>query len=327
MKYLKSFKEAVIIPDKMEHGVITTFSSLKQYGEQNGFDVVDYNEFYQSLPDEDKKTAPPRHEAPFFALFHTVRKKPMFVLSDVNALRFIPNFKEIVDDIIGHERVHAGQVSRRKGGEYVLPNPNIEKDYFSNKEEIMAFSWSMANQIAKMSKNFDESLLKFKSGRFGPMMTQLWNKINKVCSEEVVNRYRKMIYQYLDKMFKKDIIVESVDKIYHEIDFDEFGKLFDDDSDVELEPFSESESKMIFDLFSKSECNICFPKRSIIPNSIIEIKYDGNLSYMIWKFNDDWFYLLIDHFHKDDEIYKCDQIDGLIHCIKNKIESEIFKGI
>ncbi len=205
MKYLKSYKESVIVPDEMSHGIVNSFNSLVEYGEKNGFDVVDYNGFYQSLSDDDKKTAPPRYASPFFALFHIERKKPMFVLADANAPRFIPNFKEIVDDIIGHERVHAGQVSRRKGGEYILPDPNVEKNYFSNKEEIMAFSWSISNQILKKSKTFDEAVLKLKSGNIGGVMGHLWTKINNICDEDVINRYRKMIYQYLDKSFKKEI--------------------------------------------------------------------------------------------------------------------------
>lgn len=208
MRYLKSFKEAVIIPDKMETGHINSFETLKEYGEKNGFDVVDYDEFYQSLSDEDKKTAPPKIGTPFFALYHLDRKKPMFVLVDKNVIRFMPNFKEIVDDIIGHERVHAGQVARRKGGDYVLPNPNDKKHYFSNKEEIMAFSWTIANDIAKLSKDFDIAVARFKSGRFGFQTNHLWNDIVRSCDKDVVNRYRKMIYQYLEKMFKK--VDESV---------------------------------------------------------------------------------------------------------------------
>lgn len=221
MIYLKSFKEAVIIPSKMETGHINSFETLKEYGDKNGFDVVDYEEFYQSLSDEDKKTAPPKMGTPFFALYHLERKKPMFVLVDKNVVRFMPNFKEIVDDIIGHERVHAGQVARRKGGDYVLPNPNDSKQYFSNKEEIMAFSWTIANDIAKLSKDFDTAVARFKSGRFGFQTNQLWSDIVRVCDSDVVNRYRKMIYQYLDKMFKK--VNESHDsELIHKIQEDEF---------------------------------------------------------------------------------------------------------
>ena len=101
MKYLKRYKifEAVIHPPKLENDFqVHSFRDLVEYGNQNNFDVVEYQEFYDSLDDIDKKTAPPKG-VPFFALFHPQRKKPMFVLNNENTVKMFPNFKEIVDDI------------------------------------------------------------------------------------------------------------------------------------------------------------------------------------------------------------------------------------
>jgi len=43
----------------------------------------------------------------------------------------IPNFKSIVNDIIGHELIHKEQTNRRGNIEFNLPNPTNRKEYFS----------------------------------------------------------------------------------------------------------------------------------------------------------------------------------------------------
>lgn len=206
MKYLKNFEifEAVIMPSKIEdNDPVNSFESAVEFGQRNDFDVVGYDEFYNSLGEADKKTAPPRIGVPFFALFHPIRKKPMFVLSDANAARFIPNFKEIMLDIIGHERVHAEQTSRRGEIEFNLPNPLDRKAYFSNKEEIMAFSFTIANDLAKVTRSATAGLEKLQRG-VGGQAGHLWYDIKRYCDEKTINRYRKYIYMYLEKIFNKD---------------------------------------------------------------------------------------------------------------------------
>ena len=201
---LKSFKEAVIIPQKIEdNSLVNSFESAKKFGESNGFDVVNYDEFYNSLGDGDKKTAPPKHGVPFFALFNPVTRKPMFVLVDENAARFIPNFKDIMLDIIGHERVHAEQSLRKGQIDYKLPSPLDRKSYFSNKEEVMAFSFTIANELAKFTTNVERGMEKLQKG-IGGQAGHLWFDIKKYCDEKTINRYRKYIYMYLDKIFNKE---------------------------------------------------------------------------------------------------------------------------
>lgn len=207
MKYLQTFKkyEAIIIPNKIKknNDYIDSFESLVKYGEDNGFDVVNYDDFYNSLPESEKSTAPPRH-APFFALYHTKNKKPMFVLSDLNALRFIRNFKELVDDIISHEMIHSEQSKRMNHIEYKLPSPTNTKDYLSNKEEIMAFSWTIANGLAKNNSDIKSALEYLnKRGGFREEYISIWSDIKKYCDEKTLKRYRKYIYLYLERIFDK----------------------------------------------------------------------------------------------------------------------------
>jgi hypothetical protein len=200
MKYLKKYLtfEKIIVPeiDNDAH-IIRSFEDLVRYGEEMNFDVVGYDDFYNSLSAADKRNAPPRYGVPFFALFHPENNKPMFVCVDENAPRFIPNFKEIVNDIIGHEKIHAEQARRKGDIEYSLPSPTDRKAYFSNKEEIMAFSWSIANELSKTSQDIKTAINKLNRNR-------MWVDISRVCDEKTLNRYRKYIYLYLEDIFKKD---------------------------------------------------------------------------------------------------------------------------
>lgn len=197
MKYLRPFKitESIIVPDVIDNDtVINRFEDLVKYGKDNGFDVVRYDEFYDSLSDADKKTAPP-DAVPFFALFHPERNKPMFVIN--RRIRIQPGFKSIVDDIIGHEMIHGKQISRRNPDiEYKLPNPMNQKEYFSDKMEIMAFSWSIANELSKNSSSIQKAIHDMKNDR-------TWREISNRCDKKTLDRYRKYIYLYLEDIFSK----------------------------------------------------------------------------------------------------------------------------
>ena len=213
MKHLKHFKifEAVIMPSKIEsNSIVSSFESAVEYGIQNDFDVVEYDEFYNSLGEADKKTAPPKRGGPpFFALFHPIRKKPMFVISDKQVFNFMP-MKEIINDIIGHEKVHAEQTLRRGGIEFDLPSPTDRKAYFSNKEEVMAFAFTIANGLSKTNRSLESSMRELdipfnpRSAMRPSEHTMLWNDIKRNCDEKTIKRYRKYIYMYLDKIFNKD---------------------------------------------------------------------------------------------------------------------------
>ncbi len=205
MKYIKKFNEALIHPPKLENDfIINSFDDLVEYGIQNDFDVFEYNEFFDSLGENDKKTAPPNRGIPFFALFHPDRKKAMFVICDKMVIKMIPNFKSIVNDIIGHELIHKEQTNRRGNIEFNLPNPTNRKEYFSNKEEIMAFSWSIANELSRESGDLKDAISKLDKSdtisRMPSQWKQLWRDINRFCDSVIIKRYRKYIYMYLSEM-------------------------------------------------------------------------------------------------------------------------------
>lgn len=203
----EKLSEAVIIPGKIkEERKVSSFDELVEYGKVNDFDVVEYDEFFETLSDNDRKTAPPKGAVPFFALFSPLRKRAMFVINaPVDIVRRIPNFKEIVDDIIGHEKVHGEQNIRRKGLTFNLPSPTERKKYFSNKDEIMAFSWSIANGLSKKNKTIQDAFQDLDKNKWGrEEHFNLWSSVKAVCDEKVINRYKKYIYMYLDKILNKD---------------------------------------------------------------------------------------------------------------------------
>jgi hypothetical protein len=185
-------------PEINDDSVIKSFSDLKQFGERNGFDVVNYDEFWASISENDRKTAPPRSGVPFFALYHNERGKPMFVLVEEIFLKFSVNFKEIVLDVIGHEMIHAQQVLRKGNIDYHLPSPLELNKYFSNKEEIMAFSYTIAKDLSRKSKNIKDAISKIRTGMAG----SLWKTIKATCNQKTIDRYKKYIYLYLEEIFK-----------------------------------------------------------------------------------------------------------------------------
>jgi hypothetical protein len=210
MKHLKKFKtyEAIILPEQIkDNSKINSLGDLARYGEKNGFDVFSYDDFLLELSEVDKKTAPNRGGVPFFAFYNRSRNKPAFVYDRgiEMAIRHMPNFKEVLDDIMSHERIHQEQSKRvTKEVVYNLPDPKKMDEYFSNKEEIMAFSFTIAKDIYNNSRSLEESLKKLKEERFPPQMSgRIFNGIKKWTSEKVVNRYKKYIYLYLKELYKE----------------------------------------------------------------------------------------------------------------------------
>jgi hypothetical protein len=196
MKYIKNFKlfEAVIMPDELQNDTrIESLEQLIEYGEKNGFDVVDYEEFYNSLSDVDKKSVPDKIITPFFALYHPIRKKPMFVVVFFDFLKRIPNYTQLIDDIIMHETIHKKQNINRKI-DYILPDTrNII--YFSNKDEVMAFSWSIAKELTRKYKTIKSAMDNLSS-------IKLYKHIEHHIDRETLKRYHKYIYLYLEKMLE-----------------------------------------------------------------------------------------------------------------------------
>lgn len=203
MRHLSKFKtfESIIIPKDIDLSSVKNLKDLKNLGKIHDFDVFNYDEFYNSLSDIDKKTAPPKHNpnSPIFALFHPINKKPTIVIN--NPVNFLPP-NEIISDILGHELIHKGQASKSKI-EYTLPNPNDLKLYFSDKNEIMAFSFSIAKELLKRYPNTKVNQLMDKLSKSN--QNSLYSAIKSNVDNDILKRYNKYIYNYLCEFSKKEV--------------------------------------------------------------------------------------------------------------------------
>lgn len=202
-------KEAVItevnyddlISEIEEVGTVDDFvsmSELKYIGNKYEVDIVDYDTFYASLEgDEDRKTAPPKGRAPFFGFYNMHNKRPTIVIDgenrngnvNVRMITAFPPHPGLFKEMLEHESVHLGQFSRNKSDKYTLPNPGNREGYFSDKNEIMAFSQSLAKFA--FNKNTNKNTLMRIISRH-----PLWNDIKSNVSEKTLKRYKKYIYLY-----------------------------------------------------------------------------------------------------------------------------------
>ena len=100
--------------------------------------------------------------------------------------------------MVKHENIHIGQKSRRDNkniGEY-LGDVSNTKEYFSNKDEVMAFAQSVSDMVMdKNPKSMEEAIKMIER-------TPLWVPI-KTVDEKIKKRYKKYIYLYLEREFEK----------------------------------------------------------------------------------------------------------------------------
>lgn len=170
------------------------FNIVSEIGKKNDIEVVDYDTFRSELPNEQaKKDAPPRNVT--FALVNPNTKKARIVMSQSKM------DKELLDHcyhMLKHENIHIGQFSRRSD-EYseFMGNVMNKKQYYSNKDEIMAFSQSISDKLMDYKPLSIEDALS-KLNRIG-----LYYDIKTSVDADVLNRYKKYIYLYLEKEFEK----------------------------------------------------------------------------------------------------------------------------
>ena len=181
---LEDFEEAVLsarLPITMEE--------LAEIGAQFGIEVVDYETFYDELSDVHKETAPPKG-VPAFATVNADTMRPRVIVS---APRVDHRLLDYIFHMLKHEMVHVGQWSRRAVQRANITDPTDRKAYFSDKDEIMAFSQSVVDQLLKMRIRTPQQGIKQLSE------IQLYRDIRKHVDPAVLKRYHKYIYLYLEQ--------------------------------------------------------------------------------------------------------------------------------
>lgn len=180
---LEEFRESVYA-----HHLPIFLQDLIHIGEEHGIEIVDYPTFYSELPEEHKSSAPPRG-VPAFATVNPDSFRPRVV---VNVPRVDARLFEYIVHMLKHEMVHVGQWSRRavhRAG----PNPTDRAAYFSDKDEVMAFAHSIADQLIAMGIRRIQDAPK----HFNRL--PLYLDIKKNVDNKTLKRYHKYIYLYLEQ--------------------------------------------------------------------------------------------------------------------------------
>ena len=212
MKHLKRFNEAIVewetdniksfyqeLKDKLDNlprlKYTLSFDDIKEVGEKYDIEVVNYDTFLNDLPTEQMKADAPPKGVPAFGLVNPVTHKARLV---INTNTIDKRLLDFIYHMLKHENVHVGQKSRKKdknAGEY-LGDVSKTKEYFSNKDEVMAFAQSVSDMVMDRNPKTMEEAIKMIE------RTPLWRPIQTV-DEKTKKRYKKYIYLYLEKEFEK----------------------------------------------------------------------------------------------------------------------------
>jgi hypothetical protein len=171
------------------------FEELREMAAPYGVEVVRYEQFMRELPEENRESAPPPN-APFFALLNPETERPRIVINV--PLLFARERREIAK-MLKHELIHLGQTLRRPVGVPVGGwDVSDHEKYLSNKDEIMAFSHSVAEELISMGARTVEEGIRLLP-RCG-----LWKWISKSATVSALKGYRKYVYLYLKLELAED---------------------------------------------------------------------------------------------------------------------------
>lgn len=172
-----------------------SFDELRKVGKEFDVDIIRYNEFYDMISDEQRKNAPPS-TAMVFGLCSPKTNNVCVVIKPDNIDKSLIDY---IYHMLKHENIHLGQTKRKKKvgtGEF-MGNVSNKKEYFSNKDEVMAFSQSISDMIMKMNPiSFEKSIQMIKHNH-------LYRDIKGCVGQDILKRYKKYIYLYLKKEFEK----------------------------------------------------------------------------------------------------------------------------
>lgn len=109
---------------------------------------------------------------------------------------------DFIEEMLEHESVHQGQKGKREEVGYTDDRPFIDPannlaGYFEDKDEVMAFSQSIARSLKAMPwvNSFEDAIKELDNHR-------LWKKkISELVDEKTKKRYMKYIYMYLKDYF------------------------------------------------------------------------------------------------------------------------------
>jgi hypothetical protein len=107
------------------------------------------------------------------------------------------NLLDLLEEILRHESIHKQQAEKRPNIQIrnLENSPMKMKKYFSSTDEIMAYADSFITQCRKRGLSDDGIVDLLKTGKKASWVQDVYSKMD----TEVQNRFRKYVYQYLDK--------------------------------------------------------------------------------------------------------------------------------
>ena len=216
ISFKEFINEAVINPIDTRY-IISILKSLEHIDSLNDINKVlkeynihfsFYDEFFDSLESqEEKDVAPPKMmftPSPIkFALFNKYINKINFVVQDNFVERFNNNilgrdFYIELSEMIKHESIHRQQVGKMGIKNYHLTDSPVNpKQYFSNKNEIMAYANSFVIEMTKR-KSKEEVISLLRNEKF--INNWIFQAYKKEVDEKYFRRFIKYVYLYLQEI-------------------------------------------------------------------------------------------------------------------------------
>jgi len=109
------------------------------------------------------------------------------------------------------------------------------------------------------------------------------------------------LFEDFNQYYTKIDFSQLIDFMYYDPDTNNFNKKILSFTQDELNKLQSMLPNITFKLF----------KRTPSVDPYIHFTYDGRDQY-VYKYTDEWYVI-----KKDRQIYKCDQIDGLVKCIQD----------
>lgn len=175
-----------------------SLKDLARMAKKYDIEIVDYQTFYDELPDLWKKGKIPGRSSRIFGLANPNTKKARLV---IGMDPVTSDLLYMIKIIVAHELVHVSQSEKMRPGTIYIPPSTVYDGsiYYADKKEIMAWSKTIV----------DEIMLKYKPDTFEQAIKNMWrsNYYSNIKSSlknkpKIWARYLKYIYLYFKKEFE-----------------------------------------------------------------------------------------------------------------------------
>lgn len=211
MRYLKTFKEAVIAPydfdealSKLKEKETLSIEDMQSELGHMGVEFVDVDEFVRNLETEKEKELVPIDMPPLMGGIrwgaHNVYNNKMYICVKPNEFNAAlnnmrPQLFAFLREVLRHESIHRQQAERRPGVTIrnLERSPVDPKKYFGSTDEIMAYADSFIVQCRNRGMSDDQILDAISKGSKVSWIQNVYANV----APESRSRFNKYVYQYL----------------------------------------------------------------------------------------------------------------------------------